>query len=83
MWYIILPRPELIYYVQHHLYAPIGAIAYSFYMKLELEMGEFFHFYWDFRNKPNHCLELSIKPNPTDPIGLSLFNIFPIIKLKF
>ena len=28
MWYIILPRPELIYYVQHRLYAPIGAIDY-------------------------------------------------------
>ena len=27
MCYIILPRPELIYYVQHRLYAPIGAIG--------------------------------------------------------
>ena len=27
MCYIILPRPELIYYVQHRLYTPIGAIA--------------------------------------------------------
>ena len=26
MCYIILPNPELIYYVQHCLYAPIGAI---------------------------------------------------------
>ena len=33
MCYIILPRPELIYYVQHRLYAPIGAIVY---MKIDL-----------------------------------------------
>ena len=30
MSYIILSRPELIYYVQHRLYAPIGAIAYIY-----------------------------------------------------
>ena len=29
MCYIILPRPELIYYVQHRRYAPIGAIDYT------------------------------------------------------
>ena len=27
--YIILPRPDFIYYVQHRLYAPIGAIEYD------------------------------------------------------
>ena len=29
MCYIILPRPELIYYVQHCLYVPIGAIDHK------------------------------------------------------
>ena len=41
MCYIILPRPELIYYVQHHLYAHIGAIDYN----CNLSAGDFDSFF--------------------------------------
>ena len=40
MCYIILPCPELIYYMQHRLYAPIGAIDNQYTSKIQNNISD-------------------------------------------